>query len=170
MQEKVVQGGKFLLLLVLSYAIIYFLISLIPLEWIELMLAKVIVVFTDGEIIFQEPVLIAFKSFTIQISELCTGIMEFVLLASAIISTGEITKRKKIIGVIGAGIATYLFNVIRIIITVSLIDKTSLETIELAHDLLFRISLFVLIAGYYFVWYYLAVKGIPKRFYAKFKY
>ncbi len=162
MDKKIVQVGKFVLILVFFYVFLSFLISFIPLEWIELITAKAVAVFTGGKIVFQEPVLILFENYSIQISYLCTGLMEFIVLASAVIATGEITKEKKAIGVIGAGITTFLFNTARIIITVFLIKKTDLQTIELAHDLLFRISLFVLIAGYYFAWYYLSVKGIPE--------
>jgi exosortase/archaeosortase family protein len=131
---------------------------LIPLNLIELIIAKTVVLVLGGEIVFQEPVLILFENFSVQISYLCTGLMEFILLASALIATFGIEKEKKIIGIIGAGIATFLFNVVRIIITISLIENSSMETIELAHDILFRISLFVLIAGYYFLWYYFSVK------------
>ena len=168
MDEKAVQGGKFLVVLVLSYVILSVLIDfLIPLEWIELFLANLVVLVTGGTIVFQQPVLILFENFTAQISYLCTGLMEFILIVSAIIATTGIKKGKKIIGIIGAGIATLLFNLVRIIITISLIDKTSLETIELAHDLLFRISLFVLIAGYYFIWYYLSVNPEKLQFLKK---
>ena len=164
MDEKVVQGGKFLVVLVLSFTVLSALIDfLIPLKWIELLLAKIVVVFTGGEIVFQEPVLILAENFSVQISYLCTGLMEFIVLVAAIIATTGIKKEKKLIGIIRAGIAVFLFNAGRIIITISLIEKTDLQTIELAHDLLFRISLFVLIAGYYFVWYYSAVKGKTKK-------
>jgi len=164
MDEKVVQGGKFLVVLVLSFTVLSALIDfLIPLKWIELLLAKIVVVFTGGEIVFQEPVMILAENFSVQISYLCTGLMEFIVLVAAIIATTGIKKEKKLIGIIRAGIAVFLFNAGRIIITISLIEKTDLQTIELAHDLLFRISLFVLIAGYYFVWYYSAVKGKTKK-------
>ncbi|PIN98197.1 MAG: hypothetical protein COT90_05360 [Candidatus Diapherotrites archaeon CG10_big_fil_rev_8_21_14_0_10_31_34] len=164
MDEKVVQGGKFLVVLVLSFTVLSALIDfLIPLKWIELLLAKIVVVFTGGEIVVQQPVMILAENFSVQISYLCTGLMEFIVLVAAIIATTGIKKEKKLIGIIRAGIAVFLFNAGRIIITISLIEKTDLQTIELAHDLLFRISLFVLIAGYYFVWYYSAVKGKTKK-------
>ncbi|PJA18548.1 MAG: hypothetical protein COX63_02140, partial [Candidatus Diapherotrites archaeon CG_4_10_14_0_2_um_filter_31_5] len=149
---------------VLSFTVLSALIDfLIPLKWIELLLAKIVVVFTGGEIVVQQPVMILAENFSVQISYLCTGLMEFIVLVAAIIATTGIKKEKKLIGIIRAGIAVFLFNAGRIIITISLIEKTDLQTIELAHDLLFRISLFVLIAGYYFVWYYSAVKGKTKK-------
>lgn len=163
MEEKAVQGGKFLLVLVFSYVILSVLIGLIPLEWIELFIAKIVVIFSGGKIALQDPVLIVFENFSVQISYLCTGLMEFILLISAIIATEKIQKEKKILGIIGAGIATFSFNITRIAITISLIENVSLETIELAHDLLFRISLFILIAGYYFAWYYFSVKSGKKK-------
>jgi exosortase/archaeosortase family protein len=158
MEEKVIKGGKFLLILIFSYAILSFLVGLIPLQLIEFFIAKAVVVFTGGKILLQEPVLILFNGFSVQISYLCTGIMEFILLTSALIATEKIENKKKLIGIVGAAITTFFFNVSRIVITISLIEK-SFESIELAHDLLFRISLFVLIAGYYFLWYYFSVKS-----------
>ncbi|MFH1664296.1 MAG: archaeosortase/exosortase family protein, partial [archaeon] len=136
-KEDAVKGGKFLLILVISYVILSVLIELIPLKWIELLIAKsaaivLTVIGLQGEIVFQEPVLILFENFSIQISYLCTGLMEFILLASAVIATAGISKEKKVLGVVGAGIATFLFNVARIVITVSLITGSSPETIELA--------------------------------------
>ncbi len=157
-KNDAVKGGKFLLELVLAYVIISLFFLFIPLELIELIIAKTVMIFTGGKIVFQEPVLILFENFSVQISYLCTGLMEFILLASAIIATAGIKKEKKVLGIVGAGIATFVFNVIRIVITISLIENTSIEIIELTHDVLFRISLFVLIAGYYFIWYYFSVK------------
>ncbi len=153
-----IKGGKFLLMLVFSYVILSVLIGLIPLEWIELLMAKSVILFLNGKIVLQEPVLILFENYSIQISYLCTGVMEFILISSALIATQGITKEKKLIGILGAGITVYVFNLIRIITTISLIETSSTQVIELTHDLLFRISLFFLIAGYYFLWYYYSTR------------
>ena len=111
MDEKVVQGGKFLVVLVLSFTVLSALIDfLIPLKWIELLLAKIVVVFTGGEIVVQQPVMILAENFSVQISYLCTGLMEFIVLVAAIIATTGIKKEKKLIGIIRAGIAVFLFN------------------------------------------------------------
>ncbi len=162
-RTEAVKGGKFLLVLIVSYVILSLVIGLIPLEWIELLLAKAVLFFLgltgmQGEIVFQEPVLIYFENFSVQISYLCTGLMEFILLVSAVTATEGIKRKKKVFGIIGAGIATFLFNIMRIAITISLIQGSSMEEIELTHDVLFRLSLFVLVAGYYFLWYYFSVK------------
>jgi exosortase/archaeosortase family protein len=167
-KKDAVKGGKFLLVLIFTYVILSLLISLIPMKWIEFFIAKIAVFFLSflglkGEIILQEPVLVLFENFSIQISYLCTGLMEFVLLASALIATAGVENKKKVLGILGAGIATFSFNITRIIITIILIQKTSLETIELTHDILFRVSLFALIAGYYFVWYYFSAKTSKKE-------
>ncbi|MBU2099845.1 archaeosortase/exosortase family protein [Candidatus Micrarchaeota archaeon] len=157
-KKDAVKGGKFLLVLIGVYVFLSVLFYLIPLEWIEFVIAKTVVLFSGGKIVSQEPVLILFENFTIQISYLCTGLMEFILLASALAATEGVENKKKVLGIIGAGIATFLFNITRIIITISLISTSSMQTIELAHNVLFRVSLFVLIAGYYFFWYYFSVK------------
>jgi len=95
---------------------------------------------------------------TIIISWLCTGILEIIILASAILASFGISLRKRIYGTIGAIIAGFLFNLIRIIITLIIILTQDAQTFELAHDFLFRITLFVYITIFYVLWFYWAEK------------
>ena len=90
------------------------------------------------------------------ISWLCTGILEIIILASAILSSFGISWRKKIIGAILAVPAGIIFNLLRVWVTINLILSQSAGTAELAHDMLFRIVLFIYITGYYVIWFYCA--------------
>jgi len=92
------------------------------------------------------------------ISWLCVGVLEIIILISAILASFGINNKKKAIGVIAAVILGIIFNLIRIWITVNLILTQSTETIELAHDLLFRVVLFVYIVAVYVVWFNWAKK------------
>ena len=81
----------------------------------------------------------------VEISPLCSGLVEMILLASAIAATPGFSWRKKIVG-IAAGVALlYLFNIFRIIITVQQLIHSPLSFAAFTHDVLFRI---VLLAGF----------------------
>lgn len=163
-REDMAKGGRFLVILVIVYAVLFFGVNLlVPLESIELVVAKGVsfllgVLGIRSEIIIGEPVKILLPASTVQISYLCTGLMELFVLVAAVVATAGIEWKKKLIGVIGAGITTFVFNLFRITITILILSSLSAETAELTHDLLFRISLFIVIVGYYFAWYYFSTK------------
>ncbi len=87
------------------------------------------------------------------ISWLCTGILVIIILISAILASFGVSWNKKLIGVgaaIGAGV---IFNLARIIITVNFILTQSGPVVELAHDILFRLVLFIYIVLVYVIWF-----------------
>jgi exosortase/archaeosortase family protein len=92
------------------------------------------------------------------ISWLCTGILEIIILIAAILSSFGISWRKKIIGGIIAIPLGVIFNLLRVWVTINLIIGQPIGTVELAHDLLFRIILFIYITGFYIIWFYWANK------------
>jgi len=92
------------------------------------------------------------------ISWLCTGILEIIVLVSAILASFGVSWRKKLIGVAIAIIAGVIFNIIRLVITANLILSQSVGTVELAHDLLFRFILFFYILGVYVLWFYYSAR------------
>lgn len=94
----------------------------------------------------------------IVISWLCTGVLEIIILVSAIIASFGVSWRKKIIGVIAAAILGALFNLLRIWVTINLILTQNTQTVELAHDMLFRFILFIYIFAVYVIWFYWAAK------------
>jgi len=95
---------------------------------------------------------------TILISWLCTGILEIIVLISAILASFGVEWNKKIIGAIVAIILGAVFNILRIVVTIFIILSQNIQTTELAHDLLFRIILFIYIVGVYVLWFNWAVK------------
>jgi exosortase/archaeosortase family protein len=98
------------------------------------------------------------KEKQIIISWLCTGITEIIILMSAIIASFGIAWKKKLLGVLGAIIAGLLFNFLRIWITINIILTQEAQVFEFAHDLLFRLILFLYIIVFYVIWFYYSNK------------
>ncbi len=90
---------------------------------------------------------------TIFISWLCSGVMEIIILVSAILASFGISWKKKIIGVAAAIIIGYVFNLIRIFATLNIILTQNAQVFEIAHDTLFRAVLFVYIIVVYVLWF-----------------
>ncbi len=94
----------------------------------------------------------------IMISWLCTGILEIIVLISAMLASFGISLRKKLYGIVIAVIAGVIFNLIRLVVTANLILSQNVATVELAHDLMFRVVLFFYILGVYVIWFYYSAK------------
>lgn len=95
---------------------------------------------------------------TIVISWLCTGVLEIIVLVSAIIASFGVSWKKKLVGIAAAVILGIIFNLLRIVVTVNLILTQNVQTVELAHDALFRLVLFVYIVAVYVGWFYWAAR------------
>lgn len=156
----------FLAVFILLNAVIYF----VPMEVLERPIADALLSYLqingyEGKIIEQTPVLIELvNGVKIEISYLCTGLLEMIVLISAIIASLGISWRKRLLGiVVGVGL-TQAFNLMRIIITTDLILRTdSIEIIEFVHNFLFRLTLFIVIVGIYAAWFYWATKKVKKK-------
>jgi exosortase/archaeosortase family protein len=99
------------------------------------------------------PTLVPFQFFMngklIEISALCAGLLEMVLLASAMFATRGETARAKVGGIIvGVGVL-YAFNILRMSITLLQLEHSSLSFAVITHDFLFR---FILIVGFAFLY------------------
>jgi exosortase/archaeosortase family protein len=82
---------------------------------------------------------------------LCTGILEFSLIISAIVSTIGFSLRKKIKWVLFSSFLVIIFNLLRITFTIFIIDYFNLEIANFFHGFLFRLFLvFIVIGTYYF--------------------
>jgi exosortase/archaeosortase family protein len=88
----------------------------------------------------------------IEISPLCAGLIEMILLTSVMIATRNTAWQKKLFGMVGGIIVLYAFNILRIVFTVQQIVHTPFSFAEFTHDLLFRLILFAGFAGMYYVW------------------
>lgn len=78
----------------------------------------------------------------------CTAALEMTVLFSAIMATRE-KRRKKLIGLAVLIPLTILFNLLRIYATLFLLES---ELAALAHDFLFRISIFTFVFTFYALW------------------
>jgi exosortase/archaeosortase family protein len=94
----------------------------------------------------------------INIIWLCTGILEIIVLCGAILASFGVSWRKKLWGCLIAIIAGYVFNLLRIWITLNIIITQNIEVIEFTHDLLFRFVLFFYIIIVYVLWFQWAKK------------
>ncbi len=89
----------------------------------------------------------------IVISWLCSGVLEIIILISAILASFGISFKKKLIGIIVAIISGLIFNFIRIFITLQIIMMQNAQVFEIAHDLLFRLTLLLYIIIIYVLWF-----------------
>ncbi len=117
---------------------------------------------TDGEVVYSFFVGDSGNEKQIIISWLCSGVLEIIILICAIIASFGIAFRQKLIGIGIAIISGIIFNTLRIWITLSLILTQNAQVFEIAHDLLFRIVLFVYIIVVYVIWFYWTQVGTKK--------
>ncbi len=159
-KKESIKTGKFLLGFGASFLALSALLFFVPLEWIEFFFAAATLLLLNalgfaGEIVFGEPVLIQLQalSLPIAITYLCTGLLEAVVVVSAVAASFGIPAKKRIVGVALGLLAIVAFNVVRIVASILIIIFLGLDAGEFSHDLLFRIFLFATIAGYYFFWF-----------------
>jgi len=163
---EILKGGKFLAAFIIIFVVISSLLSLLPLQGIEIFFAlptlEVLKIFGFRGALDagSEPVLILLQSLVmpISISYLCTGLMEAAIIAAAVLSSFGISLKKRAVGVVASVATIIAFNFFRIVASILVILWFGLDAGEFSHDLLFRIFLFVVIAGFYFVWFRWATK------------
>jgi exosortase/archaeosortase family protein len=99
------------------------------------------------------------------VSQLCSGDVEIALLVALIIASFDVALFWRILGAVFGAILILLLNPLRIALTVMITQNQGMEAGDVAHSIIFRLFLFVLLVSYYFVWYHLC-KGrkTPKRF------
>ncbi len=161
------KAGIFLLICIVSYSLLTIASRIFPMEFYENIVAQSVLFILNilgikGSIALQEPVLITLASGAkIEISFLCTGLMELFVIISAITASQGISLKKRAAGIAAALVIAPLFNLFRIIATILLILNTqSIGLIDFTHDILFRITLFAVIMGIYTVWFLWAVNAV----------
>jgi exosortase/archaeosortase family protein len=90
----------------------------------------------------------------INIINLCTGILEIIILISAILASIGISFRDKLVGISISIFAGIIFNLIRIWITINIILLGNIGFAEFVHGFLFKLILFLYIIGFYVTWFY----------------
>ena len=159
--------GRFLLFFVLVYLVASLLFdSFFPIIAHEAFIANTVLAGlqatgSSGTVALNETVLIELQNGkSIEISELCTGRMELLIIVSAIIASLGIDWRKRLLGAAIAAVAAIAFNFARIFVAAILIlGSSDIGLIEFTHNILFRVFLFFTIAVLYIAWFYWAVRG-----------
>ncbi|MCK9292801.1 MAG: exosortase/archaeosortase family protein [archaeon] len=95
-------------------------------------------------------------SYPIIITNLCTGILEFSILVSAIIATIGVSIKKKLTWVFFSTLIVIVFNIIRISLTSFIIVRFNLSFANFVHGFLFRLFLIIIVLGTY--WFFLNSK------------
>ena len=90
---------------------------------------------------------------TAGIIELCTGYLEFIVLASFILASEDRTLRRRVKGVIQGLAFILVLNPLRIAFTFSALATQGVMVADFIHNTLFKLSLFVVIFGFYAWWY-----------------
>jgi len=157
--EEARKSGKFLALTFASLLVLYLLSGLIPLEFYELFVANTALnayeaFGVDGQIVSGEPVGVKLSNgVNMQISYLCIGLLEMLVLASVIIASAGIPINKRIIGVFVGLIGVQVVNFARIFATVHFALVSDANTVEFIHNIFFRVTLFVTIFVFYAAWF-----------------
>jgi exosortase/archaeosortase family protein len=172
-KDDATKTGRFVLYFILIYLVLSVAITAaIPVQTQELFVANNVLGMLQlfgytGQVSLDETALISLDAGPrIAISDLCTGLMETLIIVGAILASAGISLRRRLIGAAVGAVATILFNYVRIIITALVILGTGdLALIEFTHNVLFRIFLFLAIAGIYIAWFYWAVsrEGHPRE-------
>ena len=170
-KDDAVKTGRFLAFFIIVYLALSVLIKLFfPVIIIEQWVAENVLGFLQflghsGYIALGETAVIHLEGGpAIEISELCTGLMETLIIVSAIIASAGIDWRKRLFGSVSAGLASIVLNFARIVFTILLILGTAdIALITFAHNILFRAFLLVSIAGMYMLWFWWAVKDEKKK-------
>lgn len=152
-------AGKFLFYISVSFILLNTFVSVVPLQFFEMLFALPTNFFLQAigfETVLQqgEPVLIFLQGidFPIALTYLCTGLLEWIVLISAIVSSGEVNSKKRMSGVLWGTLFIFGFNLFRIIASILAIVFFGLSFAEFSHDVFFRVFLFASIAGFYYVW------------------
>ncbi len=164
--RQTLNAGKFVLLLIVFFAALFFVSSLFPKNFFEKATAQSAnavyaatgisgtVQETDNEVFIEIK-----NGPKIIFNELCTGLLEAILLVAAIAATFEISWKKRLFGIIVGLACVFAFNLFRILVTTLAILNASIETAEFTHNVLFRVFLFIAVAGLYAGWYRWATRG-----------
>jgi len=104
-------------------------------------------------IAYSQGALVFFKSLSVQVIPLCVGDIEIAVLAGAIASTADRTRKDRAFGMAAAFVFVMLVNALRIAATMLAWDAWGIAAVEAIHTILFKLVLVIAIVGFYAVWY-----------------
>lgn len=108
--------------------------------------------------------------FDAELIELCWGLLEIAVVTGIVLASEDRTLWQRIYGVVLGVITVLTFNITRIAVTLKLFNPLEPFASTIAHDVLFRISLIIVIVGYYAAWYAVLTKTpktLPKQKHAR---
>lgn len=88
-----------------------------------------------------------------QINNLCVGDIAIALLLAIVLATWDRTWWQRIWGCIFGFVLILVVNPVRIAVVLAAGHYADWSTADLTHDVLFRVSLIIIIVLYYYVWY-----------------
>lgn len=166
-RKEAVKGTVFLASFLILFSLLALLINALP-DFIlnfELWIANIILAIMksigyDGSIIIINdlPIIELINGTNIQISYLCTGLLEASVLIAAILASHGISWRNRILGCLVGIVLAQLFNITRILLTITFILDSDIQTIEFVHNIFFRVTLFLVIVGIYAAWFWIATR------------
>ncbi len=164
-QHEFAVAGKFLFFLAVSFIALNVFVSLFPLEFFEIIFAVPTAFFLglfglQAQLVFGEPVKILVEGLDlpVAITYLCTGLLEWIVLCSAIAATTEVNAKKRLAGIAAGTFGIFAFNLFRINFSILAIIFLGQSVAGFSHDVFFRVFLFFSVAGFYYVWLKQAVK------------
>ncbi|MCD6478429.1 MAG: exosortase/archaeosortase family protein [Candidatus Diapherotrites archaeon] len=166
LKHQLLIAARFLGVFIASFILVNIAISFVPIEIFEyavaLLSAKMLELLGySTSIVLGEPVKILLNNMhEIEISYLCTGLLESTVIVSALIASLGISIKKRVIGIIAGLAFVNVLNIFRIVITANAIaGMQDVAIVDFIHNLLFKVVLFVGVACYYALWFLLASRN-----------
>ena len=106
-----------------------------------------------AQLIFGVEPTILVGSISAQITNLCAGDMEIALLLAIVLATWDRTIRQRLWGCIFGFLLIIIVNPLRIATVLAAGHYADWAAANIAHDVLFRASLIIIIVLYYYIWY-----------------
>lgn len=160
----------FLILTVIFFVLFYLFFSLLNFSKMFAFLVSYVFDFfkIPNEIYFyQDYYVLLVYNLQFSIINLCTGIFEISVFLALIFSNLLVSIYKKIIGATIIFIIFIIFNVFRIFTIIYLIGNNNIIFAKTLHDVLFKLSLFLILVIFYYVWLKLSTKKNQKDIYER---
>lgn len=166
--SELFKGIRFLAVLsvvgAMSYAVLSFFMN--PLQWTTAVLSSwVLALLGIGSqaVMGSPPLLLGVFSMPVGIVPLCVGDIEIAVLLGGIAATEDRTTTERAWGMLAGILFVLLINPFRIGLTLAAGVWWGVQAMEFFHSLLFRITLLVVIVGFYTVWY-LGLPTLKRKF------
>lgn len=160
MNAHIKTGLKFLIGIGAFYTLFWIIISSVDLYFLKTFIAGIsnwlLQIFgVPAQLFFgagMDPSIII-EPVTAQITNLCAGDIEIAMLFAIILATWDRTWRKRFWGCVFGFITIMILNPLRVFAVLSVGHYSSWVWADFTHDILFRLTLLIVIVVYYFIWY-----------------